>query len=80
MDQLKINDRFSIDQLDWNKQDETSTIRAAEKSDPAFLKAILAYYATYGNDESLPDPKCHQRHFHQITRYREQFMVSGSLP
>lgn len=60
MDQFKINDRFSIDQLDWNKQDETPTIRAAEKSDPAFLEAILTYYAIYGNDKSLPDTKRHQ--------------------
>jgi hypothetical protein len=60
MDQFKINDRFSIDQPDWNKHDETPTIRAAEKSDPAFLEAILAYYAANGNDESLPDPERHQ--------------------
>ncbi|KAJ5139019.1 uncharacterized protein N7515_003867 [Penicillium bovifimosum] len=76
MDQFKfkINDRFSIDQSDWYKQDKTPTIRAAGKADPAFLEAILAYYARYGNDESL-----HGTKRHQIETLSPNYTISGAI-
>ncbi|KAJ5793959.1 hypothetical protein N7457_000558 [Penicillium paradoxum] len=73
MDQSKTFDRSFIDQFDWNKQEETPTIRAAKKSDPALLEAILAYYATYGNDKSLPDP------YGQIEKLSPNYTISGTF-
>jgi hypothetical protein len=74
MDEFEINDLFSIDELDWNKQDETPTIRAAGQSNPALLEAILAYHTARSTDECLPV----QTRI-QIESLSPSYTISGAL-
>jgi hypothetical protein len=61
---------FSVDELDWNKRDETPTIRAAGQSNPALLEAMLAYYTSQNTDECLPV---------QARRLSPNYTISGAL-
>jgi hypothetical protein len=74
MEEFEINGLFSVDELDWNKQDETRTIHATGQSNPALLEAILAYHTSHNTDVCLPVQTCKQ-----IERLSPNYTISGAL-